>query len=249
MQLTIASNAEESVAAERVIAHHRSMLDDVRPLVEAVLVAASEGGDPQPARAALTRWCRVELLPHATAEEHVFYPAARTVAPQLIDAMIAEHAQLQALIDELGAQTQPARMGATARALLAVLDSHIAKENENMLPLLAADPAISVSTLLASMHGLLAAPAEDHACTCHDEPDPDHPVLDARAIPHAIRHATVFGALEAVGVGRGLILVAPHDPLPLLAQLEKRSPATFSVNYLERGPAAWRLSIVREKTT
>jgi uncharacterized protein (DUF2249 family) len=32
----------------------------------------------------------------------------------------------------------------------------------------------------------------------------------------------------------------------MLAQLEKRSPETFSVSYLERGPEAWRLSIVRE---
>lgn len=247
MQLTIASSAEESAAAERVIAHHRDMLDDIRPLVEAILLTASEGSDPHPTRDALTRWCRVELLPHAKAEEDVLYPAAHAIAPQLIDAMLAEHAQLKALIDELGAQTHPVRIAAAARALLAILEGHIAKENERILPLLAADPAISVSALLESMHGVLEAPADDHACNCHDEPDPDHPVLDARAVPHAIRHATIFGALDAVPAGGGLILIAPHDPLPLLDQIETRSPETFSVSYLERGPEAWRLSIVREK--
>ncbi|MGZ8690678.1 MAG: DUF2249 domain-containing protein [Aeromicrobium sp.] len=246
MTLTIASNAEDSAAAERVVAHHRVMLDEVRHLVEAVILAAAEGRDPYPARDALVQWCRDDLLPHAKAEEDVLYPVAHTITPQLIDTMIAEHAQLASLIDELGAQAQPVRIAAASRALLAVLDSHIVKENEHMLPLLAADPSISVSALLESMHGALDAPADDHTCNCHDEPEPDHPVLDARAVPHAIRHATIFGALDAVGPGKGLILVAPHDPLPMLAQLEKRSPETFSVSYLERGPEAWRLSIVRE---
>lgn len=248
MQLTIASSAEESAAAERVIAHHRGMLDDIRPLVEAILLTAAEGSDPHPTRDALTRWCRVELLPHAKAEEDVLYPAAHAIAPQLIDAMLTEHTQLKSLIDEVGAQTHPVRIAAAARALLVVLESHVAKENEQILPLLAADPAISVSALLESMHGVLDAPADEHTCNCHDEPDPDHPVLDARAVPHAIRHATIFGALDAIQPGGGLILIAPHDPLPLLDQIEKRSPAMFSVSYLERGPEAWRLAFSREAT-
>jgi uncharacterized protein (DUF2249 family) len=64
-------------------------------------------------------------------------------------------------------------------------------------------------------------------------------------VPHAIRHATIFGALDALGPGGGLVLVAPHDPLPLLDQLQARSPGAFAVDYLERGPEAWRLRLVR----
>ena len=71
------------------------------------------------------------------------------------------------------------------------------------------------------------------------------PELDARAVPHAIRHATIFGALDSVGPGSGMVLVAPHDPLPLLEQLEQRSPGLFSIDYLERGPEAWRVRFVR----
>ena len=44
---------------------------------------------------------------------------------------------------------------------------------------------------------------------------------------------------------RSLLLVAPHDPLPLLRQLEGRAPGVFTVDYLERGPEAWRLRLVR----
>jgi len=64
-------------------------------------------------------------------------------------------------------------------------------------------------------------------------------------VPHAIRHATIFGALDAVAPGGGLVLIAPHDPLPLLAQIEQRWAGVFAVNYLERGPEAWRLSFTR----
>ncbi|MEO7125024.1 MAG: DUF2249 domain-containing protein [Nakamurella sp.] len=74
---------------------------------------------------------------------------------------------------------------------------------------------------------------------------PSRPVLDARQVPHNIRHATVFGALDAVRPGTGLELIAPHDPLPLLAQIEERDPGAFDVSYLERGPEAWRIALDR----
>jgi uncharacterized protein (DUF2249 family) len=48
-----------------------------------------------------------------------------------------------------------------------------------------------------------------------------------------------------VAVGGGLVLLAPHDPLPLLRQVEARSPGVFTVEYLERGPEVWRLAFTR----
>ncbi len=85
--------------------------------------------------------------------------------------------------------------------------------------------------------------AHGHACGCSDSAHGD-PELDVRAIPHAIRHATVFGALGAIPAGGSLVLVAPHDPKPLLAQIaEREGPVT--VTYLDEGPEAWRLRITR----
>ena len=80
-------------------------------------------------------------------------------------------------------------------------------------------------------------------CTCGE----DHgiPELDARTIPHAIRHATIFGALSGVKPGGAMVLVAPHDPLPLLAQIAEREGGAIEVTYLERGPEAWRLRLAR----
>ncbi|HSK23981.1 MAG TPA: DUF2249 domain-containing protein [Egicoccus sp.] len=86
--------------------------------------------------------------------------------------------------------------------------------------------------------------AEAHTCNCHEAETSD-PELDARLIPHAVRHAAIFGALDAVGLGHALVLVAPHDPLPMLAQLEQRQPGAFEISYLQRGPDAWRLRLSR----
>ncbi|GAA1750111.1 DUF2249 domain-containing protein [Nostocoides vanveenii] len=83
-----------------------------------------------------------------------------------------------------------------------------------------------------------------HACAC-GEHDEDLPELDARAIPHAIRHAAIFGALDGLAPGKGLVLIAPHDPLPLLAQISKRDGDAIDVTYLQRGPDAWRLRMHR----
>ncbi|MFF3066091.1 DUF2249 domain-containing protein [Oerskovia sp. NPDC057915] len=91
------------------------------------------------------------------------------------------------------------------------------------------------------------APApERHSCGCGGHDDAGNlPVLDARAVPHAIRHATIFGALDGVAPGAGMVLLAPHDPLPLLAQVDARWPGTFTVDYLERGPETWALAFTR----
>lgn len=89
-----------------------------------------------------------------------------------------------------------------------------------------------------------AIPIQDvSGCACGD--DEQAPELDVRAVPHAIRHATVFGALEAIPSGGSLILIAPHNPLPLLSQIEARDPGAIEVGYLDEGPGAWRLRLHR----
>jgi NNP family nitrate/nitrite transporter-like MFS transporter len=82
-------------------------------------------------------------------------------------------------------------------------------------------------------------------CACGETDAAGMPEFDARTIPHAIRHDAILGALDGVAPGDGMVLVAPHDPLGLLAQLQQRLPDTFEVDYLQRGPEAWRLSLTR----
>ena len=88
--------------------------------------------------------------------------------------------------------------------------------------------------------------AAHSGCTCGHE-DEDRIVLDVRQIPHAIRHATIFGALDAIAPGSSIDLVADHNPLPLIAQLEARHPGGFSVGYVESGPEVWTLRVARQQ--
>lgn len=93
----------------------------------------------------------------------------------------------------------------------------------------------------------LPTSGSDHHCNCGAQTDA-LPVLDAASLPPAIRHGSIMGAIESLKVGSGFELVAPHDPVPLLAQIEARWPGQLSISYLERD-TAWRLAIKRPATT
>ena len=81
-----------------------------------------------------------------------------------------------------------------------------------------------------------------HTCDCHEH-DAGTPVLDVRTIPHAIRHAAILGAFDAVAPGSSIILVAPHAPLPMIAQLHER--ADIDVDFLVEGPTEWHVKVTR----
>ena len=81
------------------------------------------------------------------------------------------------------------------------------------------------------------------SCGCGHHDEAADIVLDVRPIPHAIRHATVFGAFGAIPVGGSLVIVAPHNPVPLLNQLAERWP--ISVDYQDDAAEAWQLRINR----
>ena len=264
--VVVATSAADAQAVEAVKDHHAQLAGALSVQVEALLDAATRGdqGSAGAAAVALVQWCRAELIPHALAEEQAMYPRAREDprAALLVDAMLAEHRDLIELVEAIGRETSPVRAAANAQALRSLFDSHLVKENEQILPLLAQSSEVSLAVVLAGMHDLLGGHQDSEGsessaesktegggggeCGCgHQDQAGILPELDARAVPHAIRHATIFGALASVGAGGGLVLVAPHDPLPLLAQLEERSPGLFSVDYLERGPEAWRIRFVR----
>ena len=266
--VVIASSEQDAAAVEAVKGHHAEMAGTLALLARRV-ADATDADAAFAARDELVRWAEGDLVPHALAEEKAMYPLAHEDirARLLIDAMLAEHQLILGLVAQLKAAPTQVRAAAEARALSVTFESHLAKENEQVLPLLAASPEVSLAGALAGMHELLGG-GHDHdadhdtdhhaheevpaaqggcggGCACGESDGADLPELDARTVPHAIRHATIFGALDAVRPGNGMVLVAPHDPLPLLKQLEGRAPGAYSVDYLERGPEAWRLRFVR----
>lgn len=84
-----------------------------------------------------------------------------------------------------------------------------------------------------------------HSCRCGEEESSTFPQLDASLIPHEIRHPAIFGALESLKPGQGMVLVAPHKPIPLLAQIEKKHPGVFTVSHLDEGPDKWHVQFIR----
>ena len=271
--LVIASSAADAAAVEAVVSHHAELAGALEAHVQKVFSAVVNndvrGAEHQ--RAALVAWCGAELLPHSLAEEATMYPVAHA-DPRgrlLIDAMIAENVVLTDLVEAIRKAVNPVVVAANAHALRVVFASHLAKENELILPLLAASPDVSLAAVLEEMHapssgaeadagsgadsaggavtGTAAgagAPAAGGSCGCGGHDDAGFPELDATTIPHAIRHATIFGALEAVGDGGGLVLLAPHAPLPLLRQIEDRWPGRFEVSYLQEGPEIWKVQFL-----
>src|SRR5699024_8594512 len=153
-------------------------------------------------------------------------------------------------IDAVTAATSAVRTISAGGKLLAVLTTHTSIVDEYLVPALAASSDVDLAELAGGDPELAGGSPEPHAsgghvCECGVIDEPDLPELDARSVPHSIRHSTIFGALDAVEPGSGMILIAPHDPLPLLDQLEARSPGQFAIDYVERGPEKWRLQFVR----
>ena len=256
--VVVATSAQDAAAVQAVRQHHAELAGALAVRVEALLATAAGGGEPfEDARRRALDFLAGELAPHAQAEEVGLYPAAAAseAARLLIDGMLAEHKVILSLVDQLTTASDPVRAAATGYALQVLFEAHLAKENDLVLPLVAADPAVSLAEILTGMHELLGPDGppdsdrhehghEGDRCAC-GESDSGTPELDVRAIPHAIRHATVFGAFDAIQSGGSMVLVASHDPQPLLRQLAQRAGGHLEIAYLERGPQAWRLELTR----
>lgn len=71
------------------------------------------------------------------------------------------------------------------------------------------------------------------------------PQLDVRAEARPRRHQRIFAAYDALAPGASFVLVNDHNPKPLRQQFAVRYPGKFTWEYLERGPAVWRVRIGR----
>ena len=67
--------------------------------------------------------------------------------------------------------------------------------------------------------------------------------IDLRQVAPPERHSLIFSSFAALLPGQTLQLVNDHDPQPLKAQFELRSPGLFGWTYLEQGPQLWRVEI------
>ncbi len=152
------SGQSDVVAASAIRSHHQQLRDGLRTSVADMEDEIRHGRPHDAARAALLAYLDVELLPHAAAEEVALYPAGDKGSTELlVRAMRDEHTNLIAHVNALRGVTDPLTALTVASAILALFESHLAKENDLLIPALVDDPSVSLTTLLGGMHELVGA--------------------------------------------------------------------------------------------
>lgn len=253
-------------AAQAVVRHHSELAATLTGHVTRLIEAADAGILRQvwAYRDELTTWLHDELLSHAYAEEAALYPPAADLpaGKLLVEGMVGEHRVIAALVTDLEGAASPVVAASTAYALQAVFASHLAKENDLVVPLLVAADEVSLARLLDGMHDIIGAETDSSGgcggggCGCGgDAPgaaDGDaatltiDPRLDVRDLPHGERHARVLAALDALPADAALVLVAPHAPLPLLAEIQNRYAGQVAGEWLQDGPEVWQIRLHRQ---
>ncbi|HEX6873249.1 MAG TPA: hemerythrin domain-containing protein [Micromonosporaceae bacterium] len=160
----MSGNSADQRAALAMVGHHAELAEALTRQVGQVLnlVERAELPAADRARLDLVAWLRRELVPHAMAEESALYPAAAD-DPRgrlLIEGMLAEHRAITELVEEIDAWRSPVRGAAAAATLAGMFASHLAKENDLILPLLVSSDQVSLADLLAGMHELLGDQGE-----------------------------------------------------------------------------------------
>ncbi len=151
--MTTMTNAQ---AADAIRAHHDEMATTLRDRVAALTATVRTGDAHEDQQRAVLDYLETELLPHAAAEEQALYPAGDSgLAALLVRSMRDEHVNLIAHVDAFRTASDGIEAATGASAILALFESHLHKENDLLMPILAADPNVSLAELLGGMHELL----------------------------------------------------------------------------------------------
>jgi iron-sulfur cluster repair protein YtfE (RIC family) len=146
----------DAESAEAIRSHHSELQATLRRRVVALTDTVRAGHGSEPARLAVLEFLDTDLLPHATAEESSIYPAGdRGATAMLVQAMLAEHRNLVAHVAGLRQSSDAIEAMGFAREVQALFESHLSKENDLLLPVLMADPSVSLANLLSGMREIL----------------------------------------------------------------------------------------------
>ena len=92
------------------------------------------GTSPARKRAIAEMLC-LALEIHATLEEEIFYPAMRSVDPDLVEESYGEHGEMKRLIEDLhGMRPEDRAYDMTVMSLMRVVITHVAEEETKLLP-------------------------------------------------------------------------------------------------------------------
>ena len=237
-------------AFEAMLAHHAALADGFARRVAALRLTVEGHEHYEAAAAELVAYLAMEVLPHAMAEEHTLYQAAaaKTDLAQTVAGMVDEHRKLVSLAERLATTDDGARAAAEAEAIGGLFASHVGKENELVLPALAADEAVDLAGLLVQMHRLIQA-AQDETPVAEDPATSDPEATLVRLVLGAAGQLTEVGrgdaacrlAAEAwatVRVVRPDLAVRVTAALHRLVRSVTAEPVSFSARPLSTGAAA-----------
>jgi uncharacterized protein (DUF2249 family) len=231
---------------DAIINHHAELQANVSARTESVIFAAREGRPHGVAVAELNSLLAADIVPHARAEEDVLYAAAiATELRPLVSGMLFEHETLLALAAELATATTAVDAAGIARAIREIFIGHVRRENELLIPALAADSAVDLVALLPIMEERFNGYRNPTRLLPTADPimsSPDRE-LDVRNEAPARRHDLIFKTYAATAIGGAFVLVNDHDPKPLFYQFQAEEAGKFDWTYLESGPKVWRVRI------
>lgn len=110
--------------------------EEVKAMFEEYDELVADGVDDDEKAALAERICQA-ITAHATAEEEVFYPAARAAIEdaELLDEAVAEHASAKALIAQIqGMEPSDDLFDATVRLLQEAIEHHVHEEEGELFP-------------------------------------------------------------------------------------------------------------------
>ncbi len=125
-------------ATSEFLAGHSTLIGNFAQLMQKAVSPATTHTD----RAHLVLYLRAEVLPHARAEEQVLYPALDSILGTkgyATATMVLDHKAIARLVDDLSALASSPHPEAYRRkvyALDALLETHFAKEEQFILPIL-----------------------------------------------------------------------------------------------------------------
>ncbi|HRJ41743.1 MAG: iron-sulfur cluster repair di-iron protein [Caldilineaceae bacterium] len=239
--------------ADYIVNQHHAYTKSMIPrLKEFAATVADVHGDSHPeTRTVAQLWDELsgEFIMHMQKEELMLFPYIKRLvrskadgelpakprfgsAHDLIQDMEADHesagdhlAQIEALSQGF---TPPQDVCNTYRALYAYLaefdastKKHVHLENNILFP-----KAIRLETHMR-------------------KPDVETKTIDVRTIPPPQRHPLIFQMFDALEPEQSFLLLNDHDPKPLYYQFRFERESQFTWEYLEDGPAVWRVRIGR----
>ena len=151
---------KDDEAYEAMLRHHALLRSGVEERTGALRQAVEEGSPFGPRVAELVAYLGEEVLPHALAEEKTLYAVAATRAELAVtvEEMTDEHVLLASLVDELASAEGAASAAARAGDISSLFASHVAKENDVLLPALAGNEDVRLAEVLGEMHRLTEMP-------------------------------------------------------------------------------------------